>query len=98
MDWLMLKTVLASIRPGLVALGFAVFCSAIAVVYVTYLNRQAFNQYQAELNRKNKTQEEWGQLLLQYSTLTAHGQIERQAVNQLGMELLHKDKVILVEP
>ncbi len=98
MDWLPLKAVLASIRPGLIALVLAVFCSAVAVAYVAHLNRQAFNQYQTELNRKNKTQEEWGQLLLQYSTLTAHGQIERQAVKQLGMEMPHKDKVILVEP
>lgn len=100
MDWLPLKAVLTVVRLRLLVLMLvlAVFCSAMAVVYVAHLNRQAFNQSQTELNHKNKMQEEWGQLLLQYSTLTAHGQIERQAVSRLRMEMLHKDKVILVEP
>lgn len=98
MDWLPLKTLLPMIRLRPLLLVLAVFCSAVAVTYVTHLNRQAFNQYQAELNYQNKAQEKWGQLLLQYSTLTAHGQIERLAVNQLGMDVPHKGNVILVEP
>lgn len=98
MDWLPIKALLAGVKPLLLALTAVVFCSAVAVGYVAHLNRQAFNQYQAELNRKNTTQEEWGQLLLQYSTLTAHGQIEQQARERLEMDMPHKDKVILVEP
>lgn len=98
MDWSPLKALLSMIKLVPLVLVLAVFCSAVAVTYVAHLNRQVFNQYQAELNHQNKAQEEWGQLLLQYSTLTAHGQIERQAVNRLGMEMPYKDNVILVEP
>ncbi len=73
---------------------FFIVLSSLCVVYVSHLNRLAFNQLQAELNMQNKTQEEWGQLLLQYSSLTAHRRIEDFAVNKLAMKTPLKSAVI----
>ncbi len=79
-------------------LFLSVVLSGIALSYVAQLNRQSFNQLQSERMRKNALQEEWGQLLLQHSTLTAHGRIENLAREQLNMDVPGKDRIVRIQP
>ncbi|WP_281648605.1 cell division protein FtsL [Parendozoicomonas sp. Alg238-R29] len=79
-------------------LSVVVVVSAFGVTYVSHLNRQAFNQLQTELMRKNALQERWGQLLLQHSTETAHSRVEERARRELNMVMPDKKRVILVKP
>ncbi len=81
-----------------VVLGMLVVASAFAVVWSAHLNRQAFDQLQTELMRRNEIQEQWGQLLLQHSTLTAHRRVEKVAREQLDMVAPGKDRIIMVQP
>jgi cell division protein FtsL len=41
---------------------------------------------------------EWGQLQLEQSTLSTHGQVERAARDQLGMVGLSADNMVIVKP
>lgn len=59
--------------------------SAIAVAYSTYWNRQLLNSLYSELSVRDKAQAEWGRLILEQSTWTAHSRIESLAVEQLRM-------------
>nr|WP_329602139.1 cell division protein FtsL [Sansalvadorimonas verongulae] len=81
-----------------VVLFVIVVISAFGLTYVSHLNRQAFNQLQTELMRKNALQERWGQLLLQHSTESAHSRVEERAREELNMEVPGKKRVILVTP
>lgn len=81
-----------------VVLFVVVVLSAFGLTYVSHLNRDAFNQLQTELMRKNALQERWGQLLLQHSTETAHSRVEERAREELNMEVPGKKRVILVKP
>lgn len=65
----------------------AVLVSAIAVAYTTHWNRQLLNALYAELHVRDKAQAEWGRLVLEQSTWTAHGRIETLATEQLGMKV-----------
>ncbi|WP_171409234.1 cell division protein FtsL [Pseudomonas aeruginosa] len=56
--------------------------SAIAVAYSTYWNRQLLNSLYSELSVRDKAQAEWGRLILEQSTWTAHSRIESLAVEQ----------------
>ncbi|MCO2135347.1 cell division protein FtsL [Pseudomonas aeruginosa] len=61
--------------------------SAIAVAYSTYWNRQLLNSLYSELSVRDKAQAEWGRLILEQSTWTAHSRIESLAVEQLRMRV-----------
>ena len=98
LDFSPLQNLRGGIRWLPVVLGVLVVVSAFAVVWSAHLNRQAFDQLQNELMRKNEIQEEWGQLLLQHSTLTAHKRVEKLAREQLDMEAPGKNRIIMVQP
>ncbi len=72
--------------------------SALAMTYVAHLNRQAFHQLQTELMIDNDLQEEWGQLLLQHSTLTDPGRVDAIARQQLGMDVPKPSQLGVVKP
>ncbi|MFX6258577.1 cell division protein FtsL, partial [Acinetobacter baumannii] len=61
--------------------------SAIAVAYSTYWNRKLLNSLYSELSVRDKAQAEWGRLILEQSTWTAHSRIESLAVEQLRMRV-----------
>ena len=98
LDFTPLKVLLRQISWQTVVLFVAVVGSALTMTYVSHLNRQAFNQLQTELMIKNELQEEWGQLLLQHSTLTAHGRVDTIARKQLGMDVPDISRVQVVRP
>ncbi|MFG0382985.1 cell division protein FtsL [Pseudomonas sp. zbq_18] len=87
--------------PGsllLVMLFGAVLLSAIAVSYCAHWNRQLLNALYAELSVRDKAQAEWGRLVLEQSTWTAHNRIEALASEQLRMRIPEPAEVQMVAP
>ena len=82
----------------LLVLFIAVLVSALSVSYSAHVHRQLLNGLFAELSERDKMQAEWGRLILEQSTWTAHSRIERLAVAQLHMRIPEPAEVQLVKP
>ncbi|MGH8353671.1 MAG: cell division protein FtsL [Pseudomonas sp.] len=82
----------------LLVLFGAVLLSAIAVSYSAHWNRQLLNALYAELSVRDKAQAEWGRLILEQSTWTAHNRIEALASEQLKMRIPDPADVRMVAP
>lgn len=59
--------------------------SALGVVYAKHTSRKLFVELQRLESRRDAMNVEWGQLQLEQSTLTTHGQIEQFARQRIGM-------------
>lgn len=79
-------------------LFLAVLVSAVAVSYSAHWNRQLLNDLYAELSVRDKAQAEWGRLILEQSTWTAHNRIEALATERLGMRIPDAGEVRMVAP
>lgn len=79
-------------------LFIGVLLSAIAVSYSAHWNRQLLNQLYGELSVRDKAQAEWGRLILEQSTWTAHNRIESLASEQLKMRIPDPAEVRMVAP
>ena len=75
-----------------------VLVSAIAVSYSAHWNRQLLNGLYGELSVRDKAQAEWGRLILEQSTWTAHNRIETLASEQLKMRIPDAAEVRMVAP
>ena len=87
--------------PGSILLGVlfvAILLSAVSVTYTAHWNRQLLNALFAELSVRDKAQAEWGRLLLEQSTWTAHSRIEALATGQLQMRIPEPAEVQMVAP
>lgn len=82
----------------LLVLFGAVLLSAIAVSYSAHWNRQLLNALYAELSVRDKAQAEWGRLILEQSTWTAHNRIEALASEQLKLRIPDPAEVRMVAP
>ena len=82
----------------LLLLFLAVLLSAIGVSYSAHWNRQLLNSLYAELSVRDKAQAEWGRLILEQSTWTAHNRIESLAAERLGMRIPDAAEVRMVAP
>ncbi|UTW06803.1 cell division protein FtsL [Pseudomonas benzenivorans] len=82
----------------LLVLFLAVLGSALAVSYSAHWNRVLLNSLYAELSVRDKAQAEWGRLVLEQSTWTAHNRIEALASEQLQMRIPDAAEVRLVTP
>ncbi|WP_137887775.1 cell division protein FtsL [Pseudomonas sp. 2FE] len=82
----------------MLALFVGVLVSAIAVSYSAHWNRQLLNALYAELSVRDKAQAEWGRLILEQSTWTAHSRIETLASEQLEMRIPEPAEVRMVAP
>ncbi len=71
--------------------------SAVAVVYVSHLNRHAFSDFQAALQERDSLDIEWGQLLLEQSALTQHARVEQIARARLAMRVPEAKDIVLVQ-
>ena len=71
----------------MLVLFVSVLLSAIAVAYCAHWNRQLLNELYGELSVRDKAQAEWGRLILEQSTWTAHSRIETLATEQLRMHI-----------
>ena len=86
-------------RPvNLGVLLLVVVSTAVAVIYSKHQARKLFIELQALGNERDDMDIEWGQLQLEQSTLTTHGQVERAAREQLGMVSLSADNMVIVKP
>ena len=84
-----------AVRPSLALLAVMVVISAFLVVWVSHLNRQAFDALQRELTHTSTIQEQWGQLLLQYSTLATYSRVDTIARKELHMITPDTDSVVV---
>ncbi|MBF6624828.1 MAG: cell division protein FtsL [Pseudomonadales bacterium 32-61-5] len=93
---------MARTMPGgsmtMLVLFVAVLVSAISVAYSAHWNRQLLNELYGELSVRDKAQAEWGRLILEQSTWTAHSRIEALATEQLKMHVPEAADVRLVSP
>lgn len=78
---------------GVLLVGIVV--TALGVVSNTYTTRHLLNNLQQSVHEQDQLQVEWGQLLLEQSSLVAQGQVEEMAINRLGMEVPAMDKVVV---
>lgn len=76
----------------------AVLLSALAVSYCAHWNRQLLNSLYTELSVRDKAQAEWGRLVLEQSTWTAHNRIETLATERLQMRIPEPTEVQMVAP
>ena len=79
-------------------LFIGVLVSAIAVSYSAHWNRQLLNTLYGELSVRDKAQAEWGRLILEQSTWTAHNRIETMATERLLMRIPDAAEVQMVAP
>jgi len=79
-------------------LFIAVLVSAIGVSYSAYWHRQLLNSLYNELSVRDKAQAEWGRLILEQSTWTAHSRIETLATEKLKMRIPSPSEVRMVAP
>lgn len=70
--------------------------TALGVVLTTFNSRHLLNQLQQLEQERNQLQVEWGQLLLEQSSLVAQGKMEETAINQLGMEVPAMEQVVVL--
>ncbi|MDN3234553.1 cell division protein FtsL [Pseudomonas luteola] len=82
----------------MLVLFMAVLLSAVAVAYSAHWNRQLLNTLYSELSVRDKAQAEWGRLLLEQSTWTAHSRIEALASDQLKMRIPDPEEIKMVAP
>ncbi len=98
MDLTPLKALVAinNLMAGLLLL--LVMLSGFSVSYVAYENRRLYNSLQQELENRNNAQGEWARLLLEHSTLTAPGRVERIARERLNMDVPGSERIEMVLP
>lgn len=73
-----------------------VLVSGVAVIYTTFKNRYLLNELQQLKNQRNELQVQWGQLLIEQSTFSLEGRIERKAVDELQMEVPQFSDIVMV--
>ncbi len=81
-----------------VTLGLAVLLigSAIGVAVSAHQNRDLYNTLSNLQLERDAYQRQWSQLLLEQSALSAHGRIERKAVEELEMVVPGREHIVLV--
>lgn len=99
------QTLLPASRVGLpsgsgflLVVWLVIIVSALAVPYSAHWSRQLLNELAGEVSQREKAQAEWGRLVLEQSTWTAHSRVEAIATQQLGMRVPQAGEVILVRP
>lgn len=70
--------------------------SATGVVFSTHNSRHLLNELQQLEQQRNALQVEWGQLLLEQSSLVSQGRIENLAIQELGMKIPATENVVVV--
>ncbi len=79
------------------ALWMTIVISAFAVIYSSFSARTAFIAWQSLLHEARQYDVEWGQLLIEKSTMASYARLEGIAADQLQMTAPDKSQVIVVE-
>ena len=87
---------IGSYRLG-VFLLLAVLVSALAVVYSSYTARQSFIEWQDILKQAQAYEVEWGQLLIEKSTLASYTRLEKEASSKLNMAAPSTQQIVVVQ-
>lgn len=70
--------------------------SALGVVYSSFKARHLVAEFQVLQDQRNAFQEEWGQLLLEQSTLGAFSRVEQLAGKELKMAVPSPEQTVMV--
>ena len=81
----------------LVLLWVLVVISALAVIFSTHRSRQMFDELQKLSQEQNRLEVEWGRLLLERSTRSSLGTVER-VVREWGMREPMLDDIRVMQP
>ena len=88
----------SSVFMLLLLLFIGVLLSAMAIAYSAHWNRLLLNELYGELSVRDRAQAEWGRLILEQSTWTAHNRIETLATERLGMIIPEPAAVRMLKP
>ena len=80
-----------------VALWVLVGVSAFAVILSSFNSRQSFFEWQALLKQAQGFDVEWGQLLIEKSSLASYSRLEDVAKDELKMTAPKTDRIIVVQ-
>lgn len=80
-----------------IVLWLAVCLTAVAVAYTNYSARQLFSEWQNLLKEQQQYEVEWGQLLIEKSSLTAYSRLESIAAEKLKMVTPSIDRIHLIQ-
>ena len=89
----------ALFSPNMLLICFLLSCvlaSGVSVIYVTFKNRNLLNELQQLKNERNSLQVQWGQLLIEQSTFSLEGRIERKAIDELQMQVPEFSELVMV--
>jgi cell division protein FtsL len=78
-------------------LWLAIVLSAFAIINSSYYARQKFIQWQILLSDAQDYEVEWGQLLLEKSTMASYARLESMAADALNMTEPKKDQIVVIE-
>ena len=93
-----INVVLTRVQTSVITLVTAVLISSLSMIYVTNTSRNIHADIQQTLAERNQIHIQWGQLLLEKSTLTMQARVERVAASEMGMvQPDHKSVVIVNE-
>jgi cell division protein FtsL len=79
-----------------IILWLLVCLSALSVAYSNHSARLLFITWQEQLKEHQRLEVEWGQLLIEKSTLTAYARLESVASKKLGMVVPKVQQIQLV--
>ncbi|CAA0083807.1 Cell division protein FtsL [BD1-7 clade bacterium] len=74
----------------------AVILSALAVVFTTHASRQNFIAWQNLIKQGQEFEVEWGQLLIERSTLASYTRLEQIAAEKLDMAVPTAKQIVVV--
>ena len=77
-------------------LAVAILGSALAVVYVRQLSREAFVELQVLQAERDALNIEWGKLLLEQGAYSTHPRIEKDAREKLEMNMPTAEQIVIV--
>jgi cell division protein FtsL len=70
--------------------------SGLSVVYLTHRDRSLFNELQQLRDTANELDVQWGQLLIERSSLGLGGRVEQRALEDLDMRVPAIEEIIMV--
>ena len=93
LEWMGLKD---AATLWLCSLLFLILCSGLTVVYLTHKNRVMFTELQQSKDEANALDIQWGQLLIEQSSLGVGGRVEQRAVEDRSMHVPAIENIIMV--
>ena len=78
-------------------LWIAILLTSFAVIFTSYNARQNFIKWQSLLSDAQDFEIEWGQLLLEKSTMASYSRLEQIAADKLKMIEPNKKHIVVVK-